>query len=192
MEVDQDIHSYIVTFDNVFDEDILVSFEKFCKQLNFGKASLEDNGKTFYNEKIRKTLNFNLNNLSSQSLTEVHWCNFLIFTISTLLKDYTNLKKIPNHSYITNIQILKYVKQGHYKFHIDDCSTIHRIFSCIFLVNDDYEGGELIFKYPGTDKFTKIEKKKNRLIIWPSNFMYPHSVLPVKNGERYSVVAWAL
>ena len=31
----------------------------------------------------------------------------------------------------------------------------------------------------------------NRLIIWPSNFLFPHSVLPVTKGLRYSVVAWA-
>ena len=69
---------------------------------------------------------------------------------------------------------------------------MHRIYSCVFLINDDYEGGELAFKYPKSDEILKVEKKKNRLIIFPSNFLYPHTVLPVTKGERYSVVAWAL
>ena len=37
-----------------------------------------------------------------------------------------------------------------------------------------------------------VEKKANRMIIWPSNFLYPHSVKPVTEGIRYSVVSWAL
>ena len=32
----------------------------------------------------------------------------------------------------------------------------------------------------------------NRMIIWPSTFLYPHTVKPVTKGTRYSVVAWAL
>ena len=31
-----------------------------------------------------------------------------------------------------------------------------------------------------------------RLIIWPSNFMFPHRVNPVIKGTRYSIVAWAV
>jgi len=92
---------------------------------------------------------------------------------------------------INDIQVLKYVPGGHYKFHIDDNTNIHRVLSLIYFVNDDYEGGDLVFKLIGTEEVLKVEKKKNRLIIWPSNFMYPHSVTPVLKGIRYSVVAWA-
>ena len=60
------------------------------------------------------------------------------------------------------------------------------------MVNENYKGGELCFKYPKIDKITTIEKKENRMVIWPSNFLYPHMVKPVTEGERYSVVAWAL
>jgi len=37
-----------------------------------------------------------------------------------------------------------------------------------------------------------MDKLKNRMLIWPSNFMYPHLVKPVTKGIRYSVVSWAL
>ena len=89
-------------------------------------------------------------------------------------------------------EVLKYEPGGHYKFHTDHNMKIPRSFSCIFLVNDNYKGGELCFRYPQSDKITTIEKKENRMIIWPSNFLYPHCVKPVTEGERYSVVAWAL
>ena len=32
--------------------------------------------------------------------------------------------------------------------------------------------------------------KKGSAIMFPSNFLYPHSVLPVINGTRYSIVTW--
>jgi SM-20-related protein len=62
--------------------------------------------------------------------------------------------------------------------------------SCIYFVNEEYGGGDLVFSFLHTDKKLIIKPKKNNLIVWPSNFMYPHSVEPVTKGERYSVVAW--
>ena len=36
----------------------------------------------------------------------------------------------------------------------------------------------------------KIDMKAGDLLIFPSTFMYPHRVDPVKNGTRYSYVSW--
>ena len=75
------------------------------------------------------------------------------------------------------------------------CDHIHSLFdgeikgiptlSIIGLLNDDYEGGELIML---EDK--KIDTKKGDLIIFPSNFLYPHEITPVTKGVRYSYVSW--
>ena len=59
------------------------------------------------------------------------------------------------------------------------------ILSIIGILNDDYEGGELIMC---EDK--KIDTKKGDLLIFPSNFLYPHYVAPVTKGVRYSYVSW--
>ena len=59
------------------------------------------------------------------------------------------------------------------------------ILSIIGLLNDDYEGGELIMC---EDK--KLDIKKGDLIIFPSNFLYPHKITPVTKGVRYSYVSW--
>ena len=59
------------------------------------------------------------------------------------------------------------------------------ILSIIGILNDDYEGGELIMF---EDK--KIDTKKGDLLIFPSNFLYPHKVTPVTEGVRYSYVSW--
>tara|TARA_R100000697_G_scaffold121409_1_gene148439 strand:- start:2922 stop:3107 length:186 start_codon:yes stop_codon:yes gene_type:complete len=60
------------------------------------------------------------------------------------------------------------------------------------LLNNDYEGGEICFRYPDTTGEWLIDKKPGRIIVWPSNFLYPHRVKPVTKGTRYSVVSWAL
>ena len=39
-----------------------------------------------------------------------------------------------------------------------------------------------------TDK--NIEFKKGDLILFPSNFLFPHRIDPVKKGTRYSYISW--
>ena len=117
----------------------------------------------------------------------------MFYTLNIFIKDYFNLIKLHNSAQkIIDIQILKYEKGGHYKFHSDSSRNIHRILSCIFFINDDYEGGDLMFRYPFKEHIVKIKKKSNRLVIFPSNFLYEHSVEPVVSGERFSVVSWVL
>ncbi len=52
-------------------------------------------------------------------------------------------------------------------------------------LNDDYEGGELLFW-----EDTKMKLRKGEVIIFPSNFLYPHKVLEVTKGNRYSFIVW--
>ena len=59
------------------------------------------------------------------------------------------------------------------------------VLSIIGILNDDYEGGELIMF-----EDEKIDTKKGDLLIFPSNFLYPHEIAPVTEGVRYSYVSW--
>ena len=98
----------------------------------------------------------------------------------------------PKFLKIKTIDVLKYKEGGFYKYHVDHFDKEPRTFSCILLLNNDYEGGELCFRYPDTTREWTVEKKAGRIIVWPSNFLYPHSVKPVTKGTRYSVVSWAV
>ena len=201
MEV-KDLHSYVITFDNAVPKDILKNFQKICAESKkfddarvigkkaFTKKELKDD-EFDLEKKIRLTKKWEQNNIGVESLTEVHWANFLHFTFTHFVNEYLKIFDFNVQANIDDIQILKYEKGGHYIFHVDSHSIIPRIFSCIFLVNEDYEGGDLLFKYPNSEIITKIEKKENRMVVWPSNFLYPHSVTKVEKGTRYSVVAWA-
>ena len=53
------------------------------------------------------------------------------------------------------------------------------------LLNDDYEGGELEFFQK-----TKIKPKQGECLIFPSVFLFPHEVLPITSGTRYSFAVW--
>jgi predicted 2-oxoglutarate/Fe(II)-dependent dioxygenase YbiX len=52
-------------------------------------------------------------------------------------------------------------------------------------LNDNYRGGELIMF---EDQI--IELAAGDIIVFPSNFLYPHKIEPVTAGVRYSFVSW--
>jgi hypothetical protein len=83
-------------------------------------------------------------------------------------------------------QILKYGKDNHFINHFDDSRAFPRTVSMSFYLNEDYEGGEIEFPRFGL----KIKPKANQMIMFPSNYIYNHSVHPVISGLRYAVVAW--
>ena len=82
--------------------------------------------------------------------------------------------------------ILKYGVGQKFVNHIDDHKDYHRRMSTIYYINDNYEGGEIIFPRFGV----KYKPAANDFLVFPSTYVYNHSVLPVKSGERYAVVSW--
>jgi predicted 2-oxoglutarate/Fe(II)-dependent dioxygenase YbiX len=83
-------------------------------------------------------------------------------------------------------ELLRYQEGQFYTQHTDSFKKQPRAVSCSFALNDDYEGGEWAFW--NRDKMYKV--KKGSAILFPSNFMYPHEIMPVTKGTRYSIVTW--
>jgi|TARA_R100001460_G_scaffold22971_2_gene46609 Rps23 Pro-64 3,4-dihydroxylase Tpa1-like proline 4-hydroxylase len=194
-EPDPTLMDYIHIIDDVLRDETLKAFYKICEEhKDFEKGKILDLKKEDgVNENIRKTQIWYLKSINEESMTTVHWANFLQFTFNLMLRQYRDIKNLEGFNIgVNDIQVLKYEKTSHYKFHVDDAKSINRCMSIIFFVNDEYEGGELVFKFANTKKEIVVQKKKNRAILWPSNFLYPHSVKPVISGTRYSVVAWAV
>jgi predicted 2-oxoglutarate/Fe(II)-dependent dioxygenase YbiX len=77
----------------------------------------------------------------------------------------------------------------------EHCDHIHSLFSgdrkgipilsVLGIINDDYTGGELVFF---EDQVLPLSK--GQIVVFPSNFLYPHRVDPVKSGIRQSFVSW--
>ena len=59
------------------------------------------------------------------------------------------------------------------------------IVSIVGNLNEDYEGSE--FHCRGKE----IKLKTGDILMFPSNFMYPHEVTECTKGTRYSFVSWA-
>ena len=62
------------------------------------------------------------------------------------------------------------------------------ILSIVGVLNNNYEGGDFLFGHTGNHR---VELKTGDILIFPSNFLYPHAVMEIKNGTRYSFVSWA-
>jgi predicted 2-oxoglutarate/Fe(II)-dependent dioxygenase YbiX len=83
-------------------------------------------------------------------------------------------------------ELLKYPEGCFYIEHTDSFKTRFRAVSCSFILNDDYEGGEFAF----FNRELKYKLEKGDALLFPSNFMYPHEVMPVIKGTRYSIITW--
>lgn len=82
--------------------------------------------------------------------------------------------------------VLKYGKGQKFTNHIDDHQLYHRRISTVYYLNEDYTGGEINFP-----RFNlNIKPKANQMIMFPSTYIFNHSVSPVIEGERYAVVSW--
>jgi hypothetical protein len=83
-------------------------------------------------------------------------------------------------------ELLRYEVGQFYREHIDADSIANRAVSCSFALNEDYEGGEWAF-FGGQ---YKLRVPAGSAIMFPSNFLFPHQILPVSSGVRYSIVTW--
>ena len=86
----------------------------------------------------------------------------------------------------TGYELLKYEVGDFFVEHTDSFKENPRALTVIFALNDEYEGGELAFF--SREKVYKLNV--GDVIVFPSNFMYPHEILPVTKGTRFSIITW--
>tara|TARA_R100001509_G_scaffold76511_2_gene42827 strand:+ start:123 stop:680 length:558 start_codon:yes stop_codon:yes gene_type:complete len=184
-----EIKKYIKIYDKVLPWNVLSNLIRSINQYEFKSGTIGPNG--VVNKKIRQTNVFEISN-RSDDMAKVHWHNILFHVFMKHIGDYMKNHEFAHMPEVNSIQILKYGISDHYEWHVDHFKSQPRTISCIFLLNNDYEGGHLCFKDPFSDKTLKVDNLPNRLIVWPSNFMFPHTVKPITKGIRYSIVSWAL
>jgi hypothetical protein len=190
-----EIKNFIKIYDEVLPWNVLSNFIKFINKQGFkeGEVGGDDIKGPKINFNVRRTYVFPLTNLND-SLSISHWYTLLYKYFGDGLKQFKIDANIVDFSFknINNIEVLKYENTGFYTWHVDHFAEVPRTMSCILLLNNDYEGGNLCFRNPDGSGEWEVEVKPNRMIVWPSTFLYPHTVKPVTKGTRYSVVAWAL
>ena len=89
----------------------------------------------------------------------------------------------------TGYDMLKYVgsENGFYAEHVDNGFNVNsRKLSVSFILNEEYTGGQFSF----SNNSYVVEPSTGSAVVFPSNFCFPHQILPVSNGNRYSVITW--
>jgi hypothetical protein len=59
------------------------------------------------------------------------------------------------------------------------------VLTAIGLLNDEFDGGELVLF-----EDTEFKLNKGDIIIFPSIFLYPHKINPLMSGTRHSFIIW--
>ena len=127
-----------------------------------------------------KNTNANRQNLDEATFKELH----------EILKSYCETVKA-DVMQDEGFNLLRYKTGDYYKMHIDtgpqEVIGISRNISITVVLNDEFEGGEFVFF---EDQQKVVKPGKGQVIVFPSNFMFPHEVCQVTSGTRYSIVTW--
>ena len=137
-------------------------------------------GVAYLGEKKDTSLVNNMSELFFVNLNNIFFENF-----DPIEKNYMSLYGIFSEWH-DSYGILKYGEGQQFTNHIDDHPSYHRRVSTVYYLNDNYTGGEINFP-----RFNVTFKPKaNQMIVFPSTYVYNHSVSPVLEGTRYAVVSW--
>jgi predicted 2-oxoglutarate/Fe(II)-dependent dioxygenase YbiX len=151
-------------------EDSLVASEVVDKKIrNLKQIGISDSGIIAQNYDVRKKLDDDMYMSAGEAIKKYN----IEFPDSFIESD-------------TGYWLLKYETGEFYTRHTDHYKKQPRTVSCSFALNDDYEGGEFSF----FQKELNFKLKKGSAILFPSNFLFPHEILPVTKGRRYSIVTW--
>ena len=122
--------------------------------------------------------------------------NVIIRKLQHTLTEYIRSFKYKWFYGLNGYSITKFLRYSEGQQMAEHCDHISSLFdgkikgipmlSLVGQLNEDFEGGEFVM---WGDKV--IEFEAGDLIIFPSNFVYPHRVEPVTKGARYSYVSWA-
>ena len=184
---------YIKTFNNVIPPDICTDT---VTELQDKKIWVRHSWTSYENNVEQVVTNNNVKDLSITSgIKGSSNTSYIMDSLFNVLKLYYNEISIPecdNWNGYTGIRYNRYTEgQVIYK-HVDRITSMFDgkrkgipTLSIVGLLNDDYEGGEFIM----FDN-KRIDIKAGSVIVFPSTFLYPHSVSQVTKGTRYSFVSW--
>jgi len=183
------ISSAIFKIEKALDEKVCKNLSEYIELSPTKKATLLKDGKDVEDTKYRNVYNYGLNESNEHDLL---YKKLIFNTCNDAIKKYQKIFISLQQLKLESINLLKYKKGNFYKRHTDAYYQVNRQLSFIINLNEDYEGGELIFYYPNDPQFaySKVLLKTGDLIMFPSNFMYPHSIQPITSGTRYSIVCW--
>lgn len=185
----QNLMDYVKVYENHLPADLCKSASENLNKINWKQHC-------FYNSATDSFISYDHElAVSNDDIPEKEEINRNVwFAIERyVLKDFSAFKEwFGGWDGYTNIRFNRYDPTTQMKLH---CDHIHSMFdgqrkgiptlTILGALNDDYEGGELMMFGDH-----RIHLPAGAVVVFPSNFMYPHEVKPVKSGIRYSYVSW--
>lgn len=185
--MNKDLTTYVKCFENVFSRE-------FCTDVvsELTKANWETH--SFYNASHDEYISYD-NELSVTNYS-FEKKNEMMKKLWFVIKEYIEFLEMGDwfsgwNGY-SDVRFNKYDVDTQMKIH---CDHIHSMFdgqrkgvpvlTILGALNNDYEGGDFIMWQD-----TKIEMPTGSVLIFPSNFLYPHRVDAVTKGVRHSYVSW--
>lgn len=183
----KNINDYIVTFDGVITDalcDAILS--EFSNEEEWQKTVV---GQGVVNDKIRTAKTIVLSYqyvIDKNPKTRAKLDKYVFASAGLAIKKYNEKFPLALIQEDSGYELLRYKEGQFYTTHTDSFKDRPRAVSCSFILNDDYEGGEFAF----FNRELKYKPKRGSCIMFPSNFMYPHEIMPVTHGTRYSIITW--
>jgi hypothetical protein len=184
------LNDYVKIYNNWFDDDLCVKTIQELEKRNWQKNKFyTPTNELWYSPSGENDFDVLMeNNIStSNEISERMWYGY-----EKYIKDL-NFQWFSGWNGFSGVNYNRYKQNEKMALH---CDHIHSIFdgeikgvptmTALGVLNDDYEGGEFIM---WEDEIIKL--KQGDILVFPSNFLYPHSVNMIKSGIRYTCVCWA-
>jgi len=182
-----DVRDYIVVFENVISRTFCDTIlEEFNNEEEWVKTVV---GQGVVDNKIRsaETIIISYPHVIEKNLEVRQKIDQNIFNSAELaIRKYNEKFPLAKIEEDSGYELLRYKEGQFYTQHTDSFKARPRAVSCSFALNDDYEGGEWGF----FDRGITLKAPKGSAVLFPSNFMYPHEIMPVTKGTRYSIITW--
>jgi hypothetical protein len=185
MKFSNNLYNYIRVFKNGFSKELCDKIINEYSNSDLWKDQLAS-GDIDHSHRRVKGINISIDGKTTDDGKKLD--DNIFINLTSILKQYVIKFPFLHIESDTGYVLLKYNVDDFYKLHIDQISKGEqtRLISCIICLNDDYTGGEISF----FNKQKTFTLKKGDVLLFPSNFMFPHEVFPILTGTRYSIITW--
>jgi predicted 2-oxoglutarate/Fe(II)-dependent dioxygenase YbiX len=185
--MDKNLESYVKVYKNVFSDEFCKQAIEELRNLNFEEHRFHQY-KTDTITSYDKELSVSYQEISREKeLYDGVWNSIHNYIVNDFkfewFSAWNGFVGIRFNQYKTNTQMKEHCDHIHSMF--DGTKKGIPILSIVGVLNEDYEGGEFIMWQD-----TKIELGTGDILIFPSNFLYPHQVTEVTKGTRNTFVTW--
>jgi len=182
----KNLEDYIKVFENAISDELC---DRIISEYENSDEWFDASTKSGVNKDIRNCELINISiedTINKNKISRKKIDDDVYSVVSKVLNDlnqiYNGISVIQDSGY----GLLRYNEGGFYTQHTDNYTDSPRTISCSICLNDNYEGGEFGF----FNRNIKYKLKKGSVIVFPSNFMYPHEIMPIVKGTRYSIITW--